>query len=43
MIEEGWREGPVIDKGARWNPAEVGAAVQSLLQQRIEPRKVWGT
>ena len=43
MIEEGWREGPVIDKGARWNPAEVGAAVQSLLLQRIEPRKVWGT
>ena len=43
MIEDGWREGPVIDKRARWNPAEVGEAVKSLLLQRIEPRKVWGT
>lgn len=43
MIEDGWREGPVIDKGARWNPADVGEAVHSLLEQRVEPRKVWGT
>jgi hypothetical protein len=43
MIEEGWREGPVIDKGARWNPADVGDAVHSLLEQRAEPRKVWGS
>ena len=43
MIEDGWREGPVIDKGARWNPADVGEAVHSLLKQRVEPRKVWGT
>jgi len=43
MIEDGWREGPMIDKGARWNPADVGEAVHSLLEQRIEPRKVWGT
>jgi NAD(P)-dependent dehydrogenase (short-subunit alcohol dehydrogenase family) len=43
MIEDGWREGPVIDKGARWNPADVGDAVHSLLEQRAEPRKVWGS
>lgn len=43
MIEDGWREGPVIDKGVRWNPADVGEAVHSLLEQRVEPRKVWGT
>ncbi|WP_416832492.1 MAG: SDR family oxidoreductase [Erythrobacter sp.] len=43
MIEDGWREGPVIDKGARWNPTDVGEAVHSLLEQRVEPRKVWGT
>lgn len=43
MIEDGWREGPMIDKGARWNPADVGEAVHSLLEQRVEPRKVWGT
>ncbi len=43
MLEDGWREGPVIDKGARWDSADVGSAVEKLLQQRAEPRKVWGT
>ena len=43
MIEDGWREGPVVDKGARWAPAEVGAAVDQLLDERVPPRKVWGT
>ncbi|HEX2795323.1 MAG TPA: SDR family oxidoreductase [Croceicoccus sp.] len=43
MLEDGWREGPVVDSGARWNPADVGAAVHDLLGQRHEPRKVWGT
>ncbi len=43
MLEDGWREGPVVDKGAQWQPAEVGAAVEQLLSQRVAPRKVWGT
>jgi NAD(P)-dependent dehydrogenase (short-subunit alcohol dehydrogenase family) len=43
MIEDGWREGPVIDKGARWQPAEVGDAVERLLAERAAPRKVWGS
>ncbi len=43
MIEDGWREGPVVDKGERWNPADVGAAVDGLLARRTTPRKVWGT
>ena len=43
MIEDGWPEGPVIDKGPRWNPADVGDAVDKLLKKRAEPRKVWGT
>ena len=43
MIEDGWREGPVVDKGARWAPAEVGAAVERLLAERAAPRKVWGS
>ena len=43
MIEDGWREGPVVDKGARWAPAEVGAAVERLLAERVAPRKVWGS
>ena len=43
MLEDGWREGPVVDKGAKWDPADVGDAVEELLEQRLEPRKVWGT
>lgn len=43
MLEDGWREGPVVDKGAQWNPADVGVAVDGLLAARIAPRKVWGT
>lgn len=43
MIEDGWREGPVIDANARWAPADVGNAVDKLLADRLAPRKVWGT
>jgi len=43
MLEDGWREGPVVDKGAKWDPADVGDAVEKLLSDRTEPRKVWGT
>jgi NAD(P)-dependent dehydrogenase (short-subunit alcohol dehydrogenase family) len=43
MIEDGWREGPYVDAGARWNPADVGEAVTKLLAARTAPRKVWGT
>ena len=43
MLEDGWREGPFVDSGQQWNPANVGDAVASLLQQRLAPRKVWGT
>lgn len=43
MLEDGWREGPFVDKGARWAPGEVGEAVDRLLAERVPPRKVWGT
>lgn len=43
MIEQGWREGPFVDLGARWNPADVGGTVEKLLAERVPPRKVWGT
>lgn len=43
MLEDGWREGPFVDFGQQWDPANVGEAVASLLQQRVAPRKVWGT
>lgn len=43
MIADGWRDGPQIDKGARWQPAEVAAAVARLLAERRTPKKVYGT
>ena len=43
MLEDGWREGPAIDAGKKWEPAEVGSAVEKLLKERNEPRNVWGT
>ena len=43
MINEGWHDGPQVDKHARWAPAEVGAAVGALLAQRRAPKKVYGT
>ena len=43
MLEDGWREGPCVDKGERWQPVDVGGAVKELLEKRVEPRKVWGT
>jgi len=43
MIDEGWNDGPQVDKHARWAPAEVGAAVGALLAQRRAPKKVYGT
>ncbi len=43
MLEDGWREGPFVDKGARWDPADVGGAVKKLISERQQPRQVWGT
>ena len=43
MLEDGWREGPAVDKGEKWDPADVGDAVSKLLKERVKPRKVWGT
>ena len=43
MLEDGWREGPVVDAGRRWLPSDIGAAVANLLADRVPPRTVWGT
>lgn len=43
MLEDGWREGPHLDKGSRWAARDVGPAVERLLAERVAPRKVWGT
>ena len=42
-VAQGWREGPKIDKGSRWNPQEVGAAVRELLASAAVPQKVYGS
>jgi NAD(P)-dependent dehydrogenase (short-subunit alcohol dehydrogenase family) len=41
-VADGWRTGPMRDKGARWNPAEVGAAVDALLAEAVPPQPVYG-
>lgn len=43
MLEDGWREGPFVDAGKQWDPADVGGGVDKLLADRVPPRKVWGT
>jgi NAD(P)-dependent dehydrogenase (short-subunit alcohol dehydrogenase family) len=40
---DGWNDGPAVDKGSRWSPAEVGPAVSGLLAARRPQKKVWGT
>jgi len=42
-VADGWRKGPAVDKGARWEPDEVGAAVHELLAKAVPPQKVYGT
>lgn len=41
-VADGWQHGPREDKGARWEPAEVGAAVRRLLAEAPEPAPVYG-
>jgi len=39
---DGWRHGPAFDKGARWEPDEVGAVVRDLLAEAPSPTPVYG-
>lgn len=41
-VADGWRHGRVIDKGARWEPIEVGQAVLELLAEAPAPTPVYG-
>ncbi len=40
---DGWRDGPIVDKGGRWESDEVGAAVHELMEKSPAPQKVFGT
>ena len=42
-VDDGWNDGPTVDKQARWEPDEVGPAVARLLAQRRPQKKVYGT
>jgi NAD(P)-dependent dehydrogenase (short-subunit alcohol dehydrogenase family) len=41
-VADGWQHGPKIDKGAQWDPVEVGAAVHELLTKAPPPAPVYG-
>ncbi|HIG00419.1 MAG TPA: SDR family NAD(P)-dependent oxidoreductase [Myxococcales bacterium] len=40
---DGWRDGPIVDKGGRWEADEVGAGVHELMKKSQVPQKVFGT
>ena len=42
-VADGWRKGPEVDKGARWEPAEVGGAVEEILKKAVPAQKVYGS
>jgi NAD(P)-dependent dehydrogenase (short-subunit alcohol dehydrogenase family) len=42
-LADGWRTGPKVDRGTRWEAAEVGAAVYELIAKAVPQQKVYGT
>jgi NAD(P)-dependent dehydrogenase (short-subunit alcohol dehydrogenase family) len=41
-IATGWQHGPTRDKGARWEPEELGPVIVELLAEAPEPAPVYG-
>jgi NAD(P)-dependent dehydrogenase (short-subunit alcohol dehydrogenase family) len=41
-VAEGWAHGPQVDKGAQWDPAELGPIVGDLLAKARAPVPVYG-
>jgi NAD(P)-dependent dehydrogenase (short-subunit alcohol dehydrogenase family) len=41
-VADGWRHGPSVDKGAPWEPAELGPVVGDLLAEAVPPEPVYG-
>jgi len=41
-VAQGWMRGPEIDKGSRWDPAELGPVVHKLLEATVDPQPVYG-
>jgi NAD(P)-dependent dehydrogenase (short-subunit alcohol dehydrogenase family) len=42
-VATGWQHGPTVDKGDRWDAAELGAAIDELLADAPTPEPVYGT
>lgn len=42
-VADGWHTGTIVDKGARWQPAELTDVVNRLMAQGRPPQKVYGT
>jgi hypothetical protein len=41
-VADGWQHGPTSDKGARWDPSELGPVVRDLLAAAPPPAPVYG-
>jgi NAD(P)-dependent dehydrogenase (short-subunit alcohol dehydrogenase family) len=41
-VADGWQHGPEVDKGARWDPTELGPIVEGLLAKAPTPAPVYG-
>jgi NAD(P)-dependent dehydrogenase (short-subunit alcohol dehydrogenase family) len=41
-VADGWQHGNPVDKGARWDPAELGPVVRDLLEKAPAPAPVYG-
>ncbi|MGI6870477.1 SDR family oxidoreductase [Amycolatopsis sp. 3B14] len=41
-LAQAWRHGPFVDKGARWEPAELGPVVEKLIAEAPAPEPVYG-
>ncbi len=41
-VADGWQHGPQVDKGARWEPREVGDVVRDLIGKAPVPAPVYG-
>jgi NAD(P)-dependent dehydrogenase (short-subunit alcohol dehydrogenase family) len=41
-LADGWRHGPARDEGRRWQPAELGDVVRTLIAEAPQPEPVYG-
>jgi NAD(P)-dependent dehydrogenase (short-subunit alcohol dehydrogenase family) len=42
-LAEGWRRGPALDKGARFEAREIGPVVRELIDKSVPPLPVYGS